>query len=63
MATTKGRKKPVKPTAPKKTAPLKTWESYEGRLKEWVRKCQQIETDKKKKEALITRVQKLAAKI
>jgi hypothetical protein len=62
MKATIGRKKPAKPSAPKRTAPLKTWENYENRLKAWAKKCTQIEQDKKKKEALIARVQKMASK-
>ena len=46
-------KKPKKPKAPKTSASLATWENYKKRLQEWEKKCKDIDSDKKKKDAII----------
>ena len=52
------RKKPKRPKAPKRSSSLQTWQNYERRLNDWVKKCNQIVGDKKRKAQLIEKIQR-----
>lgn len=54
-------RKPKRPKAPKRSASVAVWERYEKRLKEWKQKLAKMEADKRRKEAIIQRVRKLAS--
>lgn len=51
-------KLPKKPKAPKASASLQTWENYNTRVKAWEKKVSGIESDKKKKAALIAKARR-----
>jgi hypothetical protein len=53
-----GAKKLKYPKKPKTTAPLSTWERYMARVKEVDKINSQIDSDKKKKAALIAKARK-----
>lgn len=46
-------KKPKRPKKPKASASLESWKKFEERLKDWNKRCNEIDSDKKKKEAMI----------
>lgn len=46
-------RKPRKPKAPKMSAGLQTWENYYKRLTDWKKRCNELESNKKRKAALI----------
>jgi len=46
-------RKPKRPKRPKITASPAVWERYESRMKEWEKKCKEIDTALKRKEAII----------
>ena len=50
---------PKKPKAPKKSASLRVWENYERRLKDWKQKVSKIESEKKRKAAIIARAKRM----
>ncbi len=50
-------KKPKRPRAPKRSSSYQTWQAYEQRVNAWAAKCSQIIADKKKKAALIQKLQ------
>ncbi len=45
-------KKPKRPKRPKASATIKSWEKFDDRMRNWDKRCKQIEADKKKKETL-----------
>lgn len=52
------RRKPKRPRAPKQSAGLQTWQNYDNRLGDWNKKCNQIDSDKKKKSDLIEKIKR-----
>ncbi|MCB1864408.1 MAG: hypothetical protein KDG50_03195 [Chromatiales bacterium] len=46
-------KKPKKPKKPRQSASLQTWKNYEARVSDWKKRCNQIESDKRAKQAMI----------
>ena len=46
------KKYPKKPRKPKASASLKVWENFEKRMKEWEKKCRDIDANVKKKEKI-----------
>lgn len=56
-------KYPKKPKAPKKSASTQTWINYKNRLKEWEKKCKQIDANKKAHEKAVAEAKKLAQKL
>lgn len=46
-------KKPKRPKKPKQSAGVAVWERYSDRVKDWEKRCREIDSDKKKKENLI----------
>lgn len=46
-------KYPKKPTRPKRSSSIKTWENFDKRMKEWEAKKRAIDAAIKRKESLI----------
>jgi len=54
------RRKPKRPKAPKRSASLESWKNYGKRLSDWKAKCRKIESDKKSKSTIISRLSRVA---
>lgn len=46
-------KKPKRPKKPKMSASPATWQRFDERMKDWEKRCREIDSDKKKKESIM----------
>lgn len=46
------RRKPKRPKQPKRSASLETWRRWDERMKNWKKKCNEIDAPRKAKEAI-----------
>ena len=46
-------KKPKRPKKPKMSASPTAWQRFDERMKDWEKRCREIDSDKKKKESIM----------
>lgn len=49
----KAKRYPKHPKKPKASATLRSWENYDIRVKDWHKRCSEIDQEKRRKETLV----------